>query len=607
MTTEKQTRVAILGGGCGAMAAAFALTATPELRRRYAVTVYQRGFRLGGKGASGRNLERHGRIEEHGMHMWMGWYQNAFRLLRDCYAERRPTPQNPLQQFSDAFTPQRRVTLPEPDGNGGWRHWNVDFPLLPGAPGDEGPALSVSRLVPQFLAWLRSAATSAGLRQAPVLLDLGAAIVRGLVLDVLPPLGRGFESIDDVELRDWLVRHGARRENTWAQPIRAMYTIAFSFLGGAACDPERARIAAGVGLRTCLLMALANRGAPLWRMNGGMGDVVFAPLHEVLAQRGVRFEFFHQVEALRLASDRRAIDSIEVIRQARAKNGSYAPLVEVRGMPCWPSRPLFAQLAHGEVLEASGVDLEFGDVPALSEKRVLRSGEDFDALVLGISLGALPKIGAELVAESSRWQRMVEGIPTVATQAAQLWFAKSFGGRASGWEPTVASAHAPPFDSWGDMSHLLDSENWPRKDAPKSIAYLCACLEDMSSGAAETSPLSPSASTERIERQVRTWLDQQAATTWPGLRTPEGKFDFDQITDHYFRANVDPSDRYVLTPPGTPSLRLHPGDSGFENLFLAGDWTWTPLSCSCVEAAVQSGLLAAQAISGAPRKLLSNF
>src|SRR5262249_29402696 len=73
-------RVAILGGGCASIAAAYDLT-RPELGGRYRVTVYQQGWRLGGKGASGRGPA--GRIEEHGLHLWMGWYENAFRLLRE--------------------------------------------------------------------------------------------------------------------------------------------------------------------------------------------------------------------------------------------------------------------------------------------------------------------------------------------------------------------------------------------------------------------------------------------------------------------------------------------------------------------------------------------
>src|SRR5690349_12776082 len=65
-------RVAVLGGGPAALAAAFALSA-PELEDRFEVTVYQAGWRLGGKCASGRNLEERGRIEEHGLHVWFGF------------------------------------------------------------------------------------------------------------------------------------------------------------------------------------------------------------------------------------------------------------------------------------------------------------------------------------------------------------------------------------------------------------------------------------------------------------------------------------------------------------------------------------------------------
>lgn len=49
------------------------------------ITVYQRGWLLGGKGASTRGVS--GRIEEHGLHLWSGAYDNAFALVRDVYAE----------------------------------------------------------------------------------------------------------------------------------------------------------------------------------------------------------------------------------------------------------------------------------------------------------------------------------------------------------------------------------------------------------------------------------------------------------------------------------------------------------------------------------------
>src|SRR2546428_13677386 len=81
---QDRIRVAIVGGGCAAMSAAFELT-RPEHAARYQVVVYQLGWRLGGKGASGRGPP--GPIQEHGLPLWMGVYDNALPLRRECYAE----------------------------------------------------------------------------------------------------------------------------------------------------------------------------------------------------------------------------------------------------------------------------------------------------------------------------------------------------------------------------------------------------------------------------------------------------------------------------------------------------------------------------------------
>ncbi len=52
--TRPKQKIAILGGGVGAMTSAFQITSEPGWQDRYEVTVYQMGWRLGGKGASGR-------------------------------------------------------------------------------------------------------------------------------------------------------------------------------------------------------------------------------------------------------------------------------------------------------------------------------------------------------------------------------------------------------------------------------------------------------------------------------------------------------------------------------------------------------------------------
>ncbi len=80
-------KVAVLGGGVGAMTTAFYLTSFPGWRDRYDLTVYQLGWRLGGKGASGRNQQEHDRIEEHGLHMFFGFYDNAFATMQRRYGE----------------------------------------------------------------------------------------------------------------------------------------------------------------------------------------------------------------------------------------------------------------------------------------------------------------------------------------------------------------------------------------------------------------------------------------------------------------------------------------------------------------------------------------
>src|SRR4051794_24540329 len=93
VTPHKKKRIAILGGGLGSLITAFQLTAEPGWENLYEITLYQIGWRLGGKGASGRNQLPwyHDRIEEHGVHIFFGFYNNAFRAMKRCYDElKRP-------------------------------------------------------------------------------------------------------------------------------------------------------------------------------------------------------------------------------------------------------------------------------------------------------------------------------------------------------------------------------------------------------------------------------------------------------------------------------------------------------------------------------------
>jgi uncharacterized protein with NAD-binding domain and iron-sulfur cluster len=143
-------RVLVLGGGMAGLAAAWRLS-EPGWRRRFSsITVMERDFRLGGKGASSRGV--HGRVEEHGLHVWLGHYDNAFRVMRECYTEldrERTDPSCPIRGWRDAFLPTGDLGLFDRSA-AGWTPWVARFStnrLLPGEPQADGRAPSVAELL----------------------------------------------------------------------------------------------------------------------------------------------------------------------------------------------------------------------------------------------------------------------------------------------------------------------------------------------------------------------------------------------------------------------------------------------------------------------------
>src|SRR4029079_5680852 len=133
--------VAIVGGGCAAVSAAWDLT-SPDNPNACDVTIFQMGGRLGGKGASSRNRDFGDRIEEHGLHLWLGYYENAFRMVRSCFEELGqidPTSVPPAigrrlarRRFENwnwlsAFERASLVGLAD-ESSGDWTPWVARFP-----------------------------------------------------------------------------------------------------------------------------------------------------------------------------------------------------------------------------------------------------------------------------------------------------------------------------------------------------------------------------------------------------------------------------------------------------------------------------------------------
>ncbi len=127
-------KIAVLGGGMSAMTAVFEITEQPDWQDKYDITVYQLGWRIGGKGASGRNTKYHQRIEEHGLHLWFGFYENSFNLMQRAYGAMNPPANAAFQSWKDAFKPLNQTIL-EDYFEGRWENWLIDLPtngLVPG-------------------------------------------------------------------------------------------------------------------------------------------------------------------------------------------------------------------------------------------------------------------------------------------------------------------------------------------------------------------------------------------------------------------------------------------------------------------------------------------
>jgi len=715
----KPIEVAIIGGGCASIAAAFELT-RPEHRGKYHVTIYQVGWRLGGKGASGRGPAD--RIEEHGIHVWMGFYENAFRLLRECYAELNRDPrQCRFADWRDAFTPEPVMGVMDRSSLGEWVPWLSYFPPTDGLPGDPlsehnpftvtsymlravnllrtlveaaqrggetgsasaaagdqeyhyGPtgdaglfaspdeiAAQLRRLITYgVLATAGGLVEALGILQAMLgaldgyggdqlsrlldliasaaraqlgylldndgearrvweMIDLTLAIMVGIVRFGLLSDPRGFDAIDEYECLEWLRINGASDRSLDSAVIHGLYDLPFGYEDG---DYRRPRIAAGQAIRGALRMFFTYRGSLFWKLRAGMGDVVFAPFYEVLKERGATFRFFHRLRNVKISkrenlapSERPYVEALEFDVQAETVGGlEYQPLIDVRGVPCWPSQPDFSQLVGGQRFEREHRDFEcHWDQRKVGSKK-LRVVDDFDSVVLGVGLGAIPYLCREIIERDQRWRDMVTHCKTVATQAFQIWMREEMEDIAAFPTQVTVSGFVQPFDSWADMRQVIDQESWTV--APRSVAYFCSALPDAQLPVKYDDPDYLSRCREIVRENAIRFLNRDIASLWPGAATEAGfrwellmnpsdpanpRADESSFATQFWTANVNPSDRYSASLPGTIRYRISPLDNTYDNLTVAGDWTSCGFNEGCVEAAVMSGRLAAHAISQFPR------
>lgn len=746
-TCAAKRRIAILGGGPSALVAAFKLTEAPDFAKRFEITVYQKGWRLGGKCATGRDLDRSKRLYEHGIHGFLGCYYNALTVMKRVFDGLSRPADHPVPDFDRAFhgmsgviryemdegflkkwpiyappwwhdldkEPDREPTLSQmvttakdiaridiwcaglarlalaallqayakTFRNNATQAWIVanrrppapsqahpavsdpttgrlDMRIEPGAEamnrallgfvGEAGAAAKAQDFVKLTLSLREAQAFFAAivkaggggpardrLRRLGLLLDYLATILQGVMADKV--MKRGFAPLDEEDHVVWLRRHGAAEETIRSPLTSSTPNITYQYPQGDSLLPPV--MAAGAYLQWTM-MTFTYMGRFIQLFEAGSGETLIAPLYDILAKRGVRFAFFHDVKALRLEKGKTEIGKIEIDLQARVKAGplDYRPYIEVqteiedaRPLEAWPDRPLFDQIEEGEALRASGADLEsfWCGWPA-AERLVLKRGEDFDDVILGVSVGALPFMTADLAKRSKRWKRMLDESRTVMTQAMQIWlketpWALGWSGYTNDYDDYLLSAnYMTQPNGQGDFTKYIKYEEWPAAHRPASLLLLCGTLPfygeiDGTEGAEFPRRLAAEVKAQSIQFLQATggfMLEGATVAARRGYGDPFA-FDFDllhpaepegerrqgaeRFDDQYWRVNANPSDHYVSTPPGSTRWRLPAHATGFANLVIAGDWTENGLNVGSMEGSVRSGILAAEAILGIPRTM----
>jgi uncharacterized protein with NAD-binding domain and iron-sulfur cluster len=439
-------------------------------------------------------------------------------------------------------------------------------------------------------------------------LDFVASVAEGMIRDRLFEDG-AWAAIDRYDFREWLGRNGAHDETLESAYTRAIYDAAFSYFDGRSGEGDE-KMSAPVALRTLARMWMTYKGAMYYKMQAGMGDTVFAPLYLVLRDRGVRFRFFHQVRSIHLSPDGDLVDRVEVLQQAEPVDDTYDPLYDVKGLPCWPSEPLYERVRDPDRIR--GVDLEsyYTDFPGVGT-RTLRLGADFDRVVLATPVQTLPFLCQEILDRDARWRDMAHGVKAVQTASFQIWVRKDLPDL--GWTlPTpILSVYVQPLNTWCDMSQVLPREAWSG-DAPVGVSYF--------TGAQAGPDLPPPASDRQFPARMLAdaksltleYLKRSLTTLWPEAvdRTDPPALDWNVLFDpadergekrveaQYWRSNCQPQERCTLALPGTARFRMRADDTGYANLSIAGDWIDNGIHVACMEGAIMGGIYAARAVAG---------
>ena len=455
----KPKKVAILGGGPVSCATALALTGQPGWKERYDVTIYQLGWRLGGKARSGRNKNYGQRSEGIAGHHFPSTYIETKKLLRSVYKELSRPEGAPLRTFEKAFKSKSFWTGQDMNCGMDTKCFSVDYLFeklietflvmrekiikelkidyiikkehyIPESIFLKSQVASLQALLKSTLSTLKGNSTT---KEYFLIIDTVAAVITGILEDNL--LDKGMHTINNIDLHQWLKKHGASETAINSSFLLAHYDEAMAYING---DIQKPDMEAGSALQLFLPIYFCCEETITWDQEAGLGDAIFAPFYEVLKRRGVHFKFFHKVEELVLNNNSNLVEKIRMTKQVRLLTEEYNPLVNVKGLPSWPNEPKYEEIIEEQayLLQTHNIDLEsfWSNWSTVYEESFghplpevfLKRGKDFDIIVYGIPVGSLPSLCAQLLEKNPSLKATNGHIDRLPSFQLQFWGTAEF-------------------------------------------------------------------------------------------------------------------------------------------------------------------------------------
>ena len=183
----------------------------------------------------------------------------------------------------------------------------------------------------------------------------------------------------------------------------------------------------------------------------------------------------------------------------------------------------------------------------------------------------------------------------------------------------ILGSYQEPYDTWADMSDSdytgsLAGRIYPKEHCLFLWSDACTICRTNSKESLRDANFTdagfPAAQNQMTAGYALDYVQTLTPHIWPGIAPSVNNFDFSQLIDlkngsgqerfqaQFFRANIDPTELYVMSFTNSSPYRLKTDDNGYANLYITGDWIECGLNAGCIEATVIAGLRTARAIMG---------